>query len=1446
MRLQEWAVRRVLAGQSSLIVAATGTGKSLCYQLPALLQAQGLVPPADSANARNCGDSGSSAHNDIGGSSTHTHSGSSGSGSSSDSGDSVNSPGITIVVSPLISLMRDQMLRLPRGLQGVALSGKSTQAADDVASVLTDLRDRRAHVLFVSPERLFSRAFQRLAAMPALMPRVATVVIDEAHVLCEWSHNFRPVYLRLPAFIHAVLRPRAILALTATATLSVVSAVATALAVPPTGVWVSSWRRSNLSFCASREEDPQAAAVALLKHIAACGLPKWVLEGEGGGSTGSSGKFDLSSGSGGGGGRSIENLAGGSGREGDDDDDAASIATAVAPASTAVAPASASTVIGEATVARGAGQRADNVIEFSDDDDDDEDVVAPSAPAAAAAPYAASTVRRFQPKSGAANASVAADVSDAISVHGNAPARLSASTSSSSAAARRGTAVPSQQQQLQMQEQQHQMQQQQQQQQQRDSRESASSAPPLPSRPPPPPLQQRKKSKRAPSQSSTSPQPPSTIVYVTTQADAERLANVLSAAGISAGAYHAGLGLVARDRVYSRFLSGTLRVVVATVAFGMGIDCPLVRIVVHVNLPRSIEDYVQQCGRAGRDGARGYCHAILDSAGEGGRRLHSLAAADGVERAQVCGLLRAAVLTTARALLASGRWSPSRVQQHQQQQRRGASQRSFGGGIDADSVVSTGTGSSDSSSSGAQVEVGGEGDDAAASAAVDDDDTSSMALLPQLDVALPLGTLQRLLNLRPEVTETLMCYVEAEATSSLLTDDDDPSVCGLSSSGDTTRTTTFAMASASSPSAELADGSTVPAAAALTSSVSHTRTRFGEAAAAMCDDSTAMSEGDGDSGAPHQRQQHAQRRLLLTVCASRYTVVTITFPHGVTPVSLAAELPLFVPIVAAARGWTRGTASSAPSASLSAKGNAATAAAAAAARSHAFSSLTVPALHPPPSVIKDDKGRVVLKMSVDDVVAAIGAAYADAARVAMCCNHTTDGGSSRSGGESAATFARRVSSAARTAESLRRALTAPGFMRELYLLQTSNRIAVSFSDWGLVLSPCDGGAIVAAAEAVLEIAHRLPLSSPQSSAAAVAAAAAASTVQRSSLLPPQSSTNPFSSTTAAAPPTTAALSDLPHALSPALERVASRLVLRMAGAVALSLSRLEAVHGLLRGASLVGGWRAAWGSTAVGEGVGSSSSTSSTSSSRSSSNSSSLARVERRSHGNNAAAAAAVSLVAGAPVAAQNGILAAIDEYLRSAASSVLDNASSSDASSSSSGHNASAVVTRGSSASSSHPASFSNGSSTALAPTAPAASPPSLLTKRIASKVLPALVTDVRAVIRRMTDILAPEGGSHGTSREQQQQHNGLAPPQQQRALSSRSSIACDDTVLISPLAITRVLHAVYSPVFPGADFRPLGVGGGWGGTSGLWGRYAEFDFGDVLAVAAGVLKHAREGAPS
>ena len=91
------------------------------------------------------------------------------------------------------------------------------------------------------------------------------------------------------------------------------------------------------------------------------------------------------------------------------------------------------------------------------------------------------------------------------------------------------------------------------------------------------------------------------IVYCATRRQAEEVAGFLQAKGVEADHFHAGLSPETKKNVQRSFIGGDLRVIVATNAFGMGIDKPDVRLVVHADIPGSLENYLQEAGRAGRD-----------------------------------------------------------------------------------------------------------------------------------------------------------------------------------------------------------------------------------------------------------------------------------------------------------------------------------------------------------------------------------------------------------------------------------------------------------------------------------------------------------------------------------------------------------------------------------------------------------------------------------------------------------------------------------------------------------------------------------------------------------------------------------------------------------------------------------------------------------------------------
>ncbi len=156
---QREVVGHLLAGKSAAAVFPTGGGKSLCYQLPALVL-----------------------------------------------------PGLTLVVSPLIALMKDQIDALAaRGIAARRLD--STLDLDEYRSAMDEVRSGRLKLLYVAPERFVNERFCEVIQRTA----ISLFAVDEAHCISEWGHNFRPDYLRLARFAQ-LFRAERVLALTATAT----------------------------------------------------------------------------------------------------------------------------------------------------------------------------------------------------------------------------------------------------------------------------------------------------------------------------------------------------------------------------------------------------------------------------------------------------------------------------------------------------------------------------------------------------------------------------------------------------------------------------------------------------------------------------------------------------------------------------------------------------------------------------------------------------------------------------------------------------------------------------------------------------------------------------------------------------------------------------------------------------------------------------------------------------------------------------------------------------------------------------------------------------------------------------------------------------------------------------------------------------------------------------
>jgi len=184
---QHEVITRVLAGRPTLAIMPTGAGKSLCYQLPAL-------------------------HLD----------------------------GTTVVVSPLISLMKDQAGKLEEAGVAAEQLNSAVKASEQDAS-MARIAGARSDIVFATPERLTDPGFRATLASQ----RVALLVVDEAHCISQWGHDFRPAYLEIGAAIEALGHPT-VLALTATATAEVVEDIRHQLGVRGMEVVNTGMYRPNL------------------------------------------------------------------------------------------------------------------------------------------------------------------------------------------------------------------------------------------------------------------------------------------------------------------------------------------------------------------------------------------------------------------------------------------------------------------------------------------------------------------------------------------------------------------------------------------------------------------------------------------------------------------------------------------------------------------------------------------------------------------------------------------------------------------------------------------------------------------------------------------------------------------------------------------------------------------------------------------------------------------------------------------------------------------------------------------------------------------------------------------------------------------------------------------------------------------------------------------------
>lgn len=208
--LQEDIIQSVLDGQDTLALLPTGGGKSICFQVPAMVQ-----------------------------------------------------EGVCIVVSPLIALMKDQVQQLQkRGIRAAAIY--SGMKYSDIDRIVDNAVYGHLKFLYLSPERLQTEIIQeRIKRMPLNL-----IAVDEAHCISQWGYDFRPPYLKIANIRELCAKPTPILALTATATPEVVLDIQDKLAFGKTGcVLQKSFARQNLAYVVRPAEGKIAQLINILKKV---------------------------------------------------------------------------------------------------------------------------------------------------------------------------------------------------------------------------------------------------------------------------------------------------------------------------------------------------------------------------------------------------------------------------------------------------------------------------------------------------------------------------------------------------------------------------------------------------------------------------------------------------------------------------------------------------------------------------------------------------------------------------------------------------------------------------------------------------------------------------------------------------------------------------------------------------------------------------------------------------------------------------------------------------------------------------------------------------------------------------------------------------------------------------------------------------------------------------
>ncbi|MBR1683812.1 MAG: RecQ family ATP-dependent DNA helicase [Clostridia bacterium] len=206
---QEEIVDRIMEGQDVLGIMPTGGGKSLCFQVPALLL-----------------------------------------------------EGVTLVISPLISLMRDQVLALhAAGVSAAYINSSMTES--EITFTAVRAMSGRYKLIYVAPERVFSKSFQQMLSRI----HVAMVAIDEAHCVSQWGHAFRPEYGQLESFIRSLPERPRVCAFTATATEEVRRDIVELLGLKSPFVRVAGFDRPNLFFEVIEPQNRDDALLRICEHF---------------------------------------------------------------------------------------------------------------------------------------------------------------------------------------------------------------------------------------------------------------------------------------------------------------------------------------------------------------------------------------------------------------------------------------------------------------------------------------------------------------------------------------------------------------------------------------------------------------------------------------------------------------------------------------------------------------------------------------------------------------------------------------------------------------------------------------------------------------------------------------------------------------------------------------------------------------------------------------------------------------------------------------------------------------------------------------------------------------------------------------------------------------------------------------------------------------------------